>query len=98
MRADYDSQVDALDIELFRFGQTERDEVVDDSFCVVTFANGRPAAVELLTPAMHLDLLDVAASRFNLDAVELRAAAQAALAAPDRVVEVEVAAVRASAA
>lgn len=90
MRADYDSEADALDIELFPFGHAERDEIIDDSFCVVTFASGRPAAVELLTPALHLDLLDAAASRFGLDCGALRAAAQAALAAPDRAVEVEV--------
>lgn len=98
MRADYDSQADALDIELFPFERTERDEVVDDSFCVVTIAKSQPAAVELLDPATHLDLLDVAASRFGLDPAALQAAARAALAAPDRVVELEVAAAGAPAA
>jgi hypothetical protein len=92
MRADYDSQADALDIELFPFERTERDEVVDGTFCVVTIACGRPAAVELLDPATHLELLDVAAARFGLDAASLQAAARAALAVPDRVVELEVAA------
>lgn len=95
MKADYDSQADALDIELFPFRYFERQEVVDDSFCVVGFADGRPAAIELLNPATHLDLLDVAASRFDLDASVLRAGAQAALAAPDRAVEYEIAGARA---
>ncbi len=98
MRADYDSRADALDIELFPFERTERDEVVDDSFCVVTFASSRPAAVELLNPATHLALLDVAAARFGLDGYALKAAAGAALAAPDHVVELNVASVGASAA
>jgi hypothetical protein len=98
MRADYDSQAGALDIEIFPFRHFERQEVVDDSFCMVGFAKGRPAAVELLDPATHLELLDVAASRFGLDAGALQAAARAALAAPDRVVELEVAAVSVSAA
>jgi hypothetical protein len=91
MKADYDSQADALDIELFPFRYFEGQEVVDDSFCMVGFASGRPASIELLTPATHLDLLDEAASRFDLDPGALRAAAQAALAAPDRVVQLEVA-------
>lgn len=98
MRADYDSQANALDIELFPFKRTERDEVVDDTFCVVTVAAGQPAAVELLDPESHLGLLDVAASRFGLDRAALHAAARAALAAPDRAVELEVAAVTTSAA
>lgn len=98
MRADYDSRADALDIELFPFRHFEGQEVVHDFFCMVGFANGRPAAVELLDPATHLDLLDVAASRFGLDPAALQAAARAALAAPDRVVELEVAAAGAPAA
>ena len=97
MRADYDSRADALDIELFPFERTERDEVVDDSYCVVTFAGGRPAAVELLSPAAHLDLLNVAATRYGLDGPALKAAAQAALAAPDRAVGLRVAGMAATA-
>lgn len=97
MRADFDTQADALEIELFPFQRSERDEVVDDTFCVVTFAQSRPASVELLAPATHLHLLTTAANRFGLDADALRAAAQAALAAPDRAVELDVAATGASA-
>ncbi len=48
--------------------------------------------VSLLSPAKHLDLLDIAAERYELDGLALLAAAQAALAVPDRVVELEVAA------
>lgn len=92
MRADYDSAADALDIELTRFEHFERQEQVHDSYCMVGFSGGDPVDVELLTPAKHLDLLEVAAERYGLDAAALLAAAQAALAAPDRVVELEVAA------
>jgi hypothetical protein len=87
MRADYDSEADALDIRLFRFESYERQEEVDDDYCRVGFAEGRPADVELLSPAKHLDLLLLAAERFGLDGAALVAAARAALAAPDRVVE-----------
>jgi len=91
MRADYDSEADALDIELVPFEHFERQESVHDTYCQVGFAGGRPASVELLTPAEHLDLLDIVAERYDLDGSALRAAAQAALAAPDRVVELQVA-------
>jgi hypothetical protein len=90
MRADYDSKADALDIRLFRFERYERQEEVDDDYCRVGFAEGRPADVELLSPAKHLDLLLRAAERFGLDGSALVAAARAALAAPDRVVELNV--------
>lgn len=92
MRADYDSEADALDIELIPFKYFERQEQVHDSYCTVGFSGGRLVDVELLTPAEHLDLLDVVAERYDWDAAALRAAAHAALAAPDRVVELEVAA------
>jgi hypothetical protein len=92
MRADYDSEADALDIELTRFEHFDRQEQVDDDYCTVGFSGGRLVDVELLTPAAHLDLLEVAAERYGLDGPALRAAAQAALAAPDRVVKLEVAA------
>jgi hypothetical protein len=92
MRADYDSEADALDIELRPFDRYERQEQVHDSWCTVGFSDGQLVDVELLTPAEHLDLLDVAAQRYDLDGEALLAAARAALAAPDRVVKLEVAA------
>jgi len=90
MRADYDSEADALDIELVRFKLLEGQDSVDDTYCQVGFAGGVPVCVELLTPAEHLDLLDVVANRYDLDGAGLLAAAQAALAAPDRIVDLEV--------
>ncbi len=92
MRADYDSEANALGIELSRFKYYDYQEQVHDSYCTVGFSGGRLVNVELLTPAEHLDLLEVAAERYGLDGTALLAAAQAALAAPDRVVELEVAA------
>jgi len=92
MRADYDSEADALSIDLIQFELFERQECVHDTYCQVGFAKGVPANVELLNPAEQLDLLEVVAERYDLDGPALRAAAQAALAAPDRVVVLEVAA------
>jgi hypothetical protein len=92
MRADYDSEAEALSIDLKQFEVYEGGEQIHDTYCHVGFADGGPANVELLNPVQHLDLLDVVAERYNLDGAALLAAAQAALAAPDRVIELEVAA------
>ena len=92
MRADFDSEANALSIDLFPFDLYEDQESVHDTYCQVGFAKGAPANIELLNPASHLDLLDVAAARYGLDGMALHAAAQAALAAPDRIVSLEVAA------
>jgi hypothetical protein len=56
-------------------------------------ADGKPVCIELLDPAGHLDLLPVVAERYELDGEALLAAAQAALAAPDRLVELKLSAV-----
>ncbi|HEX7244837.1 MAG TPA: hypothetical protein VF245_04635 [Solirubrobacterales bacterium] len=87
---DYDSEADALDIELFPFERFEGQEPVHDTFCQVGFAKGEPASIELLGPAEQIPLLDVAAERYHLDAAALKAAACAALAAPDRVIKIDV--------
>jgi hypothetical protein len=92
MKADYDSQADAVSVELCRFDHFDDQYQVDDDYCTVGFAQGRPVNVALLNPAEHLELLEVAAERYELDAVTLVAAVQAALAAPDRVVTLKVSA------
>ena len=89
MRADFDSEANALDLELFRFKHYDYQEQVDDDFCTVGFAGGRLVSVELLDPADHLDLLEVVAQRYELDGTALLAAAKAALAAPDRLVTMD---------
>lgn len=90
MRIDYDSQADALDIRLVEFDRYEHQEQVHDSYCTVGFANGSLVDIELLNPAAHLDLLGVVAKRYHLEGPALLAAAKAGLAAPDRVVRLEV--------
>jgi hypothetical protein len=90
MKADYDSQANALSIDLIDVPRWDGAEEIDDSYCNVALFEHQPANVELLNPRDHLDLLDVVAERFNLDLVVLRIAAEAALAAPDRPVTLEV--------
>src|SRR5215203_2700415 len=69
MKVDYDSEADAVSIDLRVVHRWEGgDNVDDDSQCNVSFSEGRVANVELLSPARHLDLLPVAAERFDLDA------------------------------
>jgi uncharacterized protein YuzE len=91
MKADYDTQAEALSIELSDVPRWDGSEEIDDTYCHVSTFRGRPANIELLNPSEHLDLLDRVASRFDIDPAVLRAAAQAALAAPDRTVTLEVA-------
>jgi len=90
MRAEYDSEADALSIDVVDVDRWEGSEPVDDDFCNVALAGGRAANVELLSPRDHLDLLALAADAHGLDAEALLATAQSALAAPDRTVVVDV--------
>jgi hypothetical protein len=91
MKADYDSEADAILIEIEEVDHWDRGAMIDDSdFCEVAFLHGRPVGVTLRYPREELDLLERAAERFGLDAVGLLATTQAALAAPDREVRVEV--------
>jgi hypothetical protein len=90
MRAEYDSEADALSIDLMDVERWDgADEDVDDTYCHVATAGGEPANIELLNPREQLELLDLAAQRYELDAEQLRVLATAALAAPNRTVEVK---------
>lgn len=90
MRADYDSEADALSITLRQFKRYDNQEQVDDDYCNVGIVGGQPVDVELLYPSENLALLELAAERYDLDGTALVAAAQAALAAPDRLVVMDV--------
>ena len=90
MRAEYDSQADALSIDLIEAERWNGSDVVDNDYCTVATVDDRPANVELLSPAQHLDLLITAAEQHGLDAEALQAAARSALAAPDRTVVLDV--------
>jgi hypothetical protein len=93
MKVDYDSEGRSL---LFEFGEFRESEDGDDTedlaggICLVGHLDGRPNFIQLLSADRDITPLDEAAARFELDAERLRAAAQAALAAPDREIRIEV--------
>jgi hypothetical protein len=92
MKADYDSEARALSIDLLEVDRWDKGESIDDTYCQVALRKGQPVNIELLNPHEHLDLLEKAAKLYGIDSTALLAAAQAALAAPDRAVTVDVAA------
>jgi uncharacterized protein YuzE len=91
MRAEYDSQADALAIDLVSDPVAASGEGVNDRCTVALDAQGRAVSVELLYPADGLEAsLGATAERYGLDAEALIAAARSALAAPDREIVLEV--------
>ena len=90
MRAEYDSQADALSIDLIDADSWDGSDSIDPDYCTVALVGERAANVELLSPAEHLELLAVAAERHGLDAEALEAAARSAIIAADRAVVLEV--------
>lgn len=98
VRADYDSDADALLIELLPGGRFDGAVSIDDTYCHVEMRRGRVMSIELLGPADHLGLLERASERLGLDGAALLAAAKAALAAPNRPVTIDVAPAASSAA
>lgn len=96
MRADYDSTANAISITIVDAGRADRSDEVH-SRAIVALADGKPVEVQLLYPDMGIvEPLAAVAVRYDLDREALQAAAQSTLAAPDRVINLEVAA-RASA-
>lgn len=92
MRVEYDSDADALSIDLIDVDHWDgSDDPIDDNYCQVALAEGRLANIELFQPAGRLNLLDRVAERYRLDGQAFRAAARAALEAPDRVVTLQIA-------
>lgn len=96
MRADYDSKANAISIALAPVRHAEQADQVH-ARAVVALHSGQPVELQLLYPDLGIDEpVRAAAGRYRLDAEALIAAAQAALAAPDRIVTMDVA-VRAAA-
>ena len=92
MQADYDSNADALSIVLVAGVQADASDEVH-ARAIVALSGGRPVEVQLLYPSLGVDEpLAAVTARYVLDAEALQAAAQSALAAPDRSVSLEVAA------
>lgn len=91
MKVDYDSEGHSLLFEFGEFGKDDQVEEMTRGECIVWVLDGRANSIQLLLDAdLRLDPLDEVAERFELDIVVLRAAAQAALAAPDREITIEV--------
>jgi hypothetical protein len=90
MRVDYDSEADALSIDLVEVDRWDFGEEIEDTSCTVAMRDGRPVNLELLSPAKNLAQLEIAARRFDLDPQALLAAARAGLSVPDRPVTVEI--------
>lgn len=91
MKADYDSEADAILIEIEEVDHWDNGAAVDHAMnCQVAFRDRRPVGVSLRYPREEAHLLERAAEQFGLDALGLLAATQAALAAPDHEVRVDV--------
>ena len=93
MKVDYDPEAKSLLFEFGEFREMEEGdytETLAGGSCIVWFHDDRPESIQLLGADKDIKPLDEAAERFGLDAEGLRAAAQAALAAPDREIRIEV--------
>jgi len=90
MWADFDTEANALEIRLRkRLEPCDYSDEIGEP-CHVAIVGDVPVNVDLIDPADHLDLLAEVAERYDLDHEELLATAQAALAAPDHLVEVSI--------
>jgi hypothetical protein len=93
MKVDYDSEGKSLLFEFGEFRESEDGDYVKEvagGICIVWFHEDRPESIQLLGADEDITPLDEAAERFDLDADGLRAAARAALAAPNREILIEV--------
>ena len=91
MRADYDSEGDTIQIDLEAVDRLDYgDDEVDDRI-VVGILGKRPVRIDVIGTDGDIGVaLQAAASAYDLDAGVLVAAAQAALAVPDRQVVLDV--------
>jgi len=91
MRADYDSEANAISISLLNAASADRADRVH-SRAIVALRDDRAVELQILYPDLGIDEPVSAAVRtYSLDEEALVAAIQAALAAPDRLVTVDVA-------
>jgi len=89
LKADYDSQANALGIELVEVDRWDDGYEFDDDYCNLGFSEGRLVYIGLLYPSQNLQLLEAVAESYELDAGKVIAAAKAALAAPDLAVTID---------
>jgi hypothetical protein len=93
MKVDYDPEAKSLLFEFGEFRECEDGDYVEElagGMCIVWLHNDRPESIQLLGADAYLTALDEAAERFDLDREGLKAAAQAAFAAPNREILIEV--------
>jgi hypothetical protein len=91
MRAQYDSDANAISIQLSKVEKADRADRVHER-AIVAVHGKQPIELQLLYPDEGLaEPLAAAAARHGLDREALAAAAAAALAAPDRSVSLDVA-------
>ncbi len=88
MKADFDSEANALAIELIDVDRWDDGDGFDEDYCNLGFYKGRLVYIGLLCPRDNLHLLRAVAESYDLNAEKLIATAKAALAAPDRVVTI----------
>lgn len=90
MRADYDSQANAISITLSGQESAEHADEVHPR-AIVALSDGRPVELQLLYPDLGIDEpLQAVSHAYALDEEALIAAVRAALAAPDRSVTLDV--------
>ena len=89
--ADYDSQANAISIVLAGASSAERADEVHPR-AIVALRDSDPVGLELLYPDLGIEEpLEAASRAYALDEEALVAAVKAALAAPDRLVTLDVA-------
>lgn len=91
MRAEYDSTANAISIVIADVPHADQSDEVRQ-WAIVALADGKAVELQVLYPDLGIgEPLAAASARHGLDLEALTAAAQSALAAPDRVVKLEVA-------
>lgn len=88
MKAYFDSEANAVSIDLLEVDHWDGGDEFDEYYCTVAFSKDRLANIGLLYPSEKLHLLGDVADRYDLDAIKLIAAARAAIAAPDSTVTI----------
>jgi len=88
LKADFDSEANALAIELINVDRWDDGDGFDEDYCNLGFYKGSLVYIGLLCPSDNLHLLKAVSESYELDAEELIASAKAALAAPDRTVTI----------
>lgn len=84
MKAYFDSEANAVSIDLVAVDLWDDGDEFDEYYCTVAFSKGQLVNVGLLYPSEEIHLLEAVAKSYNLDAGSLIAAAKAAMANPDQ--------------